>query len=82
MTSSAFKLRSAPSAAALLAGALGNGYAFVVAQLSSLMRPQGETSAEVAMRLRVLAVHYAQQQPSFAADLRAAADRADADDMR
>ena len=82
MTSSAFKLRSAPSAAALLAGALGSGYAFVVAQLSSLMRPQSEAPAEAVMRLRVLADQYAQQQPSFAADLRAAADRADADDMR
>ena len=82
MTSSALKLRSAPSAAALLAGALGNAYAFVVAQLSSLMRPQSETPAEAVMRLRVLADQYAQQQPSFAADLRAAADRADADNMR
>ena len=82
MTSSAFKLRSATSAAALLAGALGNGYAFVVAQLSSLMRPRSETPAEAVMRLRVLADHYAPRQPSFAADLRAAVDRAEVDAMR
>ena len=38
------------------------------------MRPRQESPAEAATRLRTLAEQYEAQQPSFAADLRAAAD--------
>ncbi len=75
MTALSSKLTSAPSTAAFLAGALSNGYGFVVARLSSLMRPQAESPAEAAERLRVWADQYSEHQPSYAADLRAAADR-------
>ena len=75
MTPFISKHTSSPSAAAFLAGALGNGYGFVVARLSSLMRPQSESPAEAAERLRVWADQYSEHQPSYAADLRAAADR-------
>jgi hypothetical protein len=82
MSTSALKPRSVSGAAALLAGALSNGYGFIVAQLASLMRPQAESPAEAATRLRALAQRYAGLQPSYAADLRAAADRADSIDLR
>jgi len=65
-----------PLAAAAVA--LSNGYAFVVATLASAMRPQLESPAEAATRLRMLADRYAGHQPGYAADLRAAADRATA----
>ena len=57
--------------------ALGQGYQYAVAQLASLMRPRAESPAEAANRLRVWADGYYMNQPSYAADLRAAADRAD-----
>ena len=57
--------------------ALGQGYQYAVAQLASLMRPRTESPAEAANRLRVWADGYYMNQPSYAADLRAAADRAD-----
>ena len=57
--------------------ALSQGYQYVVAQLASLMRPRAESPAEAANRLRVWADGCYMNQPSYAADLRAAADRAD-----
>ena len=75
MTTLASKLFTSPTTAAFLAGALGNGYGFVVARLSSLMRPQAESPAEAAERLRGWADQYSKHQPSYAADLRVAADR-------
>ncbi len=75
MTTLASKLTVSPRPAAFLAGALSNGYGFVVARLSSLMRPQTESPAEAAARLHVWADQYSEHQPSYAADLRAAADR-------
>ena len=41
------------------------------------MRPRAESPAEAASRLRVWADGFYMNQPSYAADLRAAADRAD-----
>ena len=63
--------------AALWVDTLTQPYASLVARLSSWMRPQPESPAESAMRLRLLATRYSHTQPSFAADLYAAADRAD-----
>ena len=57
--------------------ALSQGYQFAVAQLAALMRPRAESPAEAATRLRVWANGYYMNQPSYAADLHAAADRAD-----
>ncbi|MBC7716691.1 MAG: hypothetical protein H7143_07150 [Pseudorhodobacter sp.] len=57
--------------------ALGQAYQYAVAQLASLMRPRAESPAEAASRLRVWADGFYMNQPSYAADLRAAADRAD-----
>ncbi len=57
--------------------ALSQGYHFAVAQLAALMRPRAESPAEAANRLRVWANGYYMNQPSYAADLHAAADRAD-----
>jgi hypothetical protein len=57
--------------------ALSQGYQFAVAQLAALMRPRAESPAEAATRLRIWANGYYMNQPSYAADLRAAADRAD-----
>ena len=56
---------------------LSQGYQYAVAQLASLMRPRAESPAEAANRLRVWADGCYMNQPSYAADLRAAADRAD-----
>ena len=49
-------------------------YAHAVALLASWLRPRTESPAEAAARLRSLADQY-RNQPSYAADLRAAADR-------
>ena len=57
--------------------ALAQAYQFAVAQLASLMRPRAESPAEAATRLRVWANGCYMNQPSYAADLHAAADRAD-----
>jgi hypothetical protein len=57
--------------------ALSQSYQFAVAQLAALMRPRAESPAEAATRLRVWANGYYMNQPSYAADLHAAADRAD-----
>ena len=57
--------------------ALSQGYQFAVAQLAALMRPRAESPAEAATRLRVWANGYYMNQPSYAADLHAAAGRAD-----
>jgi hypothetical protein len=57
--------------------ALSQGYQFAVSQLAALMRPRAESPAEAATRLRAWANGYYMNQPSYAADLHAAADRAD-----
>jgi hypothetical protein len=57
-----------------LAEPIGRVVAGVVASLAAWMRPSQESPAEAASRLRALANQY-HSQPSFAADLRAAADR-------
>ncbi|HUG22794.1 hypothetical protein [Piscinibacter sp.] len=59
-----------------LAAPIGKAVASVLATLSSWLQPRAESPAEAAERLRSLANQYS-SQPSFAADLRAAADRHD-----
>lgn len=61
------------STAPRLAQPIGRTVAAAVAGLASWMRPREESPAESAARLRKLANQYS-SQPSFAADLRAAAD--------
>ncbi len=83
MGTTTFKLHDTSSGisqsfAAALARSVSNMYAFAVSQLSARMRPQAESPAEAAQRLRTMAESYADQQPSYAADLRAAADLHDA----
>ena len=56
------------------ADAIGRGAARLLTTLSSWLRPRPEHPAVAAERLRRLADRY-RSQPSFAADLRAAADR-------
>lgn len=68
--------KNSPSLAANVGEAVSGAYAFIVAAMSSVMRPQAESPAEAATRLRMLADQYSDTQPSYAADLRAAADRA------
>ena len=68
---SQFALRSA---APRLAQPIGRSIAAAVATVASWMRPRAESPAEAANRLRSMADQYS-SQPSFAADLRAAADR-------
>jgi len=58
---------------------LSGAYAFATAALANLLSPAVESPAEAASRLRSLADSYSDGQPSYAADLRAAADRADAE---
>jgi hypothetical protein len=53
---------------------IGNLFAAGIAHLAAWMRPREESPAESASRLRSLANQYG-AEPSFAADLRAAADR-------
>jgi hypothetical protein len=57
-----------------LAAPIGRAIASVVATLSSWLQSRPESPAQAAQRLRSLANQYS-SQPSFAADLRAAADR-------
>lgn len=57
---------------------LSDAYAFATAALANLLSPALESPAEAASRLRSMAEAYSDGQPSYAADLRAAADRADA----
>ena len=64
----------APWVAAPIGRAAATAYAHLVALLASWMRPRQESPAEAAARLRRLADQY-RSQPSYAADLRAAADR-------
>ena len=61
-----------------LAQPIGQAFASVVATVAAWMRPREESPAESAARLRALANQY-HSQPSFAADLRAAADRHEQD---
>jgi hypothetical protein len=65
---------SAPRLARPIGSSAAALYGHVVAQLASWMRPQDESPAEAAARLRTLADQY-RDNPSHAADLRAAADR-------
>jgi hypothetical protein len=53
---------------------LGRAIATVLATVAAWARPRQQTPVEAAAELRRLAAQYA-SQPSFAADLRAAADR-------
>jgi len=62
------------TAAPRLAQPIGRTIAAAVASLAAWMRPREESPSEAASRLRSLANQYV-SQPSFAADLRAAADR-------
>jgi|GEM_PF-6280206 len=57
-----------------IAHPIGRSVASAVAALASWMRPSAESPSEAAARLRSMANQYS-SQPSFAADLRAAADR-------
>lgn len=75
MTTTSITLQGTPrSDAPRLARPIGQAVAGVVAMLAAWMRPRAESPAEAASRLRSLASQFA-TQPSFAADLRAAADR-------
>ena len=65
---------SVRTSAPRLAQPIGRAVAGVIATLAAWMRPREESPAEAASRLRSLANLYI-TQPSFAADLRAAADR-------
>ncbi|HJV60299.1 MAG TPA: hypothetical protein VJ743_05095 [Albitalea sp.] len=57
-----------------LAQPLGGLFAAFLARLEAAFRPREDSPAQAAARLRRLANQYS-SQPSFAADLRAAADR-------
>lgn len=57
-----------------LAQPIGRAVAGFIALIAAWMRPRDESPAEAAARLRHMANQYI-TQPSFAADLRAAADR-------
>jgi hypothetical protein len=78
MTIITFTLQGSPrKRAPWIAAPIGRAaaaYGHLVALLSSWMRPRQESPAEAAARLRSLADQY-RSQPSYAADLRAAADR-------
>ncbi|HEV7914993.1 MAG TPA: hypothetical protein VGP22_14590 [Albitalea sp.] len=76
-TQGAFR-RSAPR----MAQPIANAVAGLIALLAHWMRPRQESPAEAAARLRSLANQYESSQPSFAADLRAAADRHHAESVR
>ena len=75
MNSTTITLQGTPrTASPRLAQPIGRAVAGAVALLAAWMRPRAESPAEAASRLRSLANQYI-TQPSFAADLRAAADR-------
>jgi len=80
MATTTFNLHRSPRRAARLAEpfgrALATAYASIVARLEAWNRPTEPTPAQAAARLRSLANRY-RSQPSYAADLRAAADRHD-----
>jgi len=65
---------SAPRLARPIGRAVAGAYASIVSVLASWLRPREESPAEAAARLRTLADLY-RDNPSHAADLRAAADR-------
>ena len=60
-----------------LAPAIGRAAGALAARVAAWLKPRLDTPAEAAARLRRLANQYSSSQPSFAADLRAAADRHD-----
>ena len=68
--------RAAPRLAEPIGRALAGACGYAMALLSSWMRPREQSPAEAAAQLRRLADLY-RTQPSYAADLRAAADRHD-----
>ena len=70
ITLQASRRRNAPR----LARPIGDAVAAVFARVASWLRPRPQTPAEAAADLRRLANQF-HTQPSFAADLRAAADR-------
>ena len=81
MATTTFNLRSssrpaAPRLAEPFGRALSAAYASIVARLQAWNRAPDPTPAQAAARLRRLADQY-RAQPSYAADLRAAADRHD-----
>lgn len=57
--------------------AIGRAAGAFARQVAAWMTPRPQTPAEAAEQLRRLANRYSSSQPSFAADLRAAADRHD-----
>lgn len=61
-----------------LSRSISNIHAAVMAGLNRLFAPRQVQGAEAAAQLRDLAASYAESQPSFAADLAAAADRYEA----
>jgi hypothetical protein len=65
---------SAPRLAFPIGNAVASAYGYIVAHLAGLMRPHAESPAEAAARLRS-AANQCSDDPSLAADLRAAADR-------
>ena len=67
---------TAPRLAAPIGRVVAQAAAGIVAHLASWLRPREESPAEAAARLRTLADQYS-DNPSHAADLRAAADRHD-----
>lgn len=76
MTATTLSLQSSfRRTAPRLAQPIGRLFAWLVASAAAWMRPRPESPAEAAARLRSLAHLYDARQPSFAADLRAAADR-------
>ena len=77
MKTSASNSATSFSLALTALNALNQGYQYAVAQLASVMRPRAESPAEAANRLRLWADGCYMSQPSYAADLRAAADRSD-----
>ncbi|HJW12823.1 MAG TPA: hypothetical protein VJ598_13590 [Albitalea sp.] len=77
MTTTTFKLHSSTRRAAEPFGrALARAYASLVARFDAWNRSTEPNLAQTAARLRALADQY-RSQPSYAADLRAAADRHD-----
>jgi hypothetical protein len=63
-----------PRFARPIGSTIADAYGYVVAHVAAWLRPHQESPAEAAARLRTLANLYS-DNPSLAADLRAAADR-------
>jgi hypothetical protein len=65
---------SSRTSAPRLAEPIGRGVARVLTALAAWRRPRRSEASQAAAELRSMAMRY-ESQPSFAADLRAAADR-------